>query len=1201
MNDYVKRPLTLLVALLGTGCTGSDQSHGQRPLAPTGLAATGGLAAAMVSWAAPENALDAEVTGYTVTALLDSSEGPSLAVAGIQAEVQGLLDGTEYRFVVVAHGANGDSDPSEASNVIVTFAVPLPPASVDSLRGNESALVVWASPDGDGGTPVLDYTITTLPDATTSVALGTSLVISNLTNGTEYAFAVAARNAVGLSSVATTEAVTPATIPDAPAMVLASSGNAAALVTWTVPSSDGGSPIIDFDVTALPDGFGAVAVGTSLVFSGLTNGVEYSFSVAARNDVGLSEPSAPSNLVIPATVPGAPTMVAAVGGNELATVSWVAPVSDGGRPILSFTITPFDGGTAGVPVTVGPDETMTVVTGLTNGVAYTFRVAASNLVGDSATATSNLVTPATVPAAPMSVGITKRPSVLHWIAPSNGGSPILDFVVTPFLAGNTAGTPSIVGAGATSLDLEVEDHTPYRFEVVARNAIGAGLAGSSAIVSLPCYPCGFPGPTSVAAEIPYQWPTRVVIGDIDGDGLPDLITANQLSQRVSARLGRGDGAFDLLPGTATSGAPISLAAGDVNGDDIDDVVWSSNGNSLVRVLLGSVTGSFVNGGSFSLPFGAESLGLVDLDGDLDLDIAAVAGTSRLTVLLGDGAGAFLLLVSYPNILGTSPADMVIADFDDDGFLDIATANRTGDNLSVAFGDGDGTFDTFGASTPVGDGAESVAAGDFNNDGFLDFVTANEAADTISVILATGAHTLGPATSVPAQNSPRAVSVGDFDADGNADIAVAAAPRYGIAVRILLGIGDGTFAPGVTYGVDDSNVPTVGDVDMTVGDLNLDGALDLAISNLERDQVGVLLGRGDGTFRGGFSLPAGSHAHAVASADFDEDGHADLLAVGDPDHITAGDPGNARVFIGDGTGGFSVGGDSPVAISPTTIVIEDFDSDDNLDVAVAGQGGQWVSILLGDGLGSFAPEIPVSVGGNPTPLVSADFNEDGIPDLLVTTIFPIPMTLQLLLGVGDGTFTSGLSLTDIDWPLIAEDFDNDGNMDFLTTNSADTSLRLFFGDGTGSFVEMTSSIVATHSPMGAGDLNSDGIADLLVYSPVNGNPYDLMAVRLGFGDGTFGPELSFSSEIRAGGHFQGFVDLDGDQILDLVLMDLDRELIRFFPGVGDGSFLPSREYLAGQNPDPFGSAIADFNEDGRLDIATPNFFVRTVTVLLQEPL
>jgi hypothetical protein len=185
--------------------------------------------------------------------------------------------------------------------------------------------------------------------------------------------------------------VTPRAVPDAPIIGAATAGNAQATVNFT-PSSNGGSPITIYTVTS---SLGGTATGkvSPITFKGLTNGTACTFTVTATNKAGTSLPSAPSNSVIPISVPGAPTIGIATAGNAQATVSFTPPASNGGNDITRYTVTSTPGG----KIATGGASPI-IVAGLTNGTAYTFKVTATNAAGTSSpSAASNRVTPRAVP------------------------------------------------------------------------------------------------------------------------------------------------------------------------------------------------------------------------------------------------------------------------------------------------------------------------------------------------------------------------------------------------------------------------------------------------------------------------------------------------------------------------------------------------------------------------------------------------------------------------------------------------------------------------------------------------------------------------------------------------------------------------------------------------------------------------------------
>jgi hypothetical protein len=243
-------------------------------------------------------------------------------------------------------------------------------------------------------------TATTAAPVLTAPATATSATFTGLTNGTSYTFKVRARNAVaGYGPLsAASNAVTPATVPGAPTIGLVTRGDASAIVRWTPPADDGGSPITGYTVRAHVGTATAVfrtqnhtAAARQVVFNGLTNGTSYTFTVVAANSAGSSAPSARSAAVTPATVPGAPGIGLAtsggLGGAVNATARWTAPASTGGSPITGYRVQAIRiaaNGTDGATTqsAIQPATARSLVFTLPAG-NYRFTVTAINAVGTS--------------------------------------------------------------------------------------------------------------------------------------------------------------------------------------------------------------------------------------------------------------------------------------------------------------------------------------------------------------------------------------------------------------------------------------------------------------------------------------------------------------------------------------------------------------------------------------------------------------------------------------------------------------------------------------------------------------------------------------------------------------------------------------------------------------------------------------------------
>jgi hypothetical protein len=198
------------------------------------------------------------------------------------------------------------------------------------------------------------------------------------------------------------------TAPGPPTGVTGTAGNGQVSLSWTAPANNGGSPITGYVVTPYVSGtaqsartFNSTAITQTI--TGLINGTAYTFKVAARNAVGAGPQSSQSAAVTPRTVPGAPTGVTGTAGNGQVGLSWTAPASNGGSPITGYVVTPYVNGTAQSARTFDSTATTQTITGLTNGTAYTFRVAALNAAGAGPQSSQSA---AVTPAAPAIVAFT---------------------------------------------------------------------------------------------------------------------------------------------------------------------------------------------------------------------------------------------------------------------------------------------------------------------------------------------------------------------------------------------------------------------------------------------------------------------------------------------------------------------------------------------------------------------------------------------------------------------------------------------------------------------------------------------------------------------------------------------------------------------------------------------------------------------------
>ncbi|HEY4376753.1 MAG TPA: fibronectin type III domain-containing protein, partial [Acidimicrobiales bacterium] len=305
--------------------------------------------------------------------------------------------------------------------------VPDAPTSVVATPVDNGATLSWSAPANTGGMTITGYTVTPSESGATCTSTGdTSASCTPLLNGAAVTFTVTASNAVGTGAAsAASAAVTPRTTPGAPTGVTGAAGNGQVILSWTAPVSNGGSAITGYVVAGGGTCTPSPATATTCTVVGLTNGTPITFTVAATNAAGTGPASAASAAVTPRTTPGAPTGVTAEALDATATVTWTAPASNGGSAITSSTVT---SAPDGVTCTATAPALTCDVAPLTNGVAYTFTVTATNAVGTGAasdpsaavTPQSRSLAPEQDPATPVAVAPARLLDTRGHVTPASG-------------------------------------------------------------------------------------------------------------------------------------------------------------------------------------------------------------------------------------------------------------------------------------------------------------------------------------------------------------------------------------------------------------------------------------------------------------------------------------------------------------------------------------------------------------------------------------------------------------------------------------------------------------------------------------------------------------------------------------------------------------------------------------------------------------
>jgi glucose/arabinose dehydrogenase len=332
--------------------------------------------------------------------------------------------------------------------------------------------------------------------------------------------------------------------------------------------------------------------------------------------------------------------------------------------------------------------------------------------------------------------------------------------------------------------------------------------------------------------------------------------------------------------------------------------------------------------------------------------------------------------------------------------------------------------------------------------------------------------------------------------------------------------------------------------VTAADLNGDGWLDLAVANSGSDNVSILFGNGNGTFTTATNYGVGDEPKSVFAADFDGDGDLDL--------VTANQATNNVSFLrNNGNGNFASSVSYAASPGAHEVMAADIDGDGDIDIATTGWGGTVVSVLRNNGNGTFTAPTTYGVGNTPHSLQLVDFNGDSRPDLAVAN--QSSSTLSILLNAGNGTFNPATTYIVGSGPhsIRAADLNGDGRIDLATANEYANSVSVLLGNGNGTFTSAVS-YATGNGPKGIaiGDVNGDGRLDLLT--------------------------------ANIAGNYPNINNPGGDTI-SLLLSN------------GNGTFAAPSTYTTGSTP--FSLTLADFNGDGRLDIASANWHTNDVGILL----
>lgn len=539
-------------------------------------------------------------------------------------------------------------------------------------------------------------------------------------------------------------------------------------------------------------------------------------------------------------------------------------------------------------------------------------------------------------------------------------------------------------------------------------------------------------------------PQAIAVADVDDNGTFDLITANTTPSGGSLAVFYQSlaGVFAAPVSIATAAAlPRSVAAADYDGDGWIDLAVADGATNAVWLLRQSGTAP----GTFSpwlplLATGADPRSLValDLDGDGDVDLAtANRVANNVTVFLQSGGGAFSPAPAAVLACGAGPESLAAADLDADGDLDLVTANRIGGDLSVLYQlDGVSYALASPLSLDIEDVPTQVHPLDLEGDGDCDLVVACEAGRCVvltqldrAVFATTASDTL------PCGASPTSVAAADLDGDGDQDLL--ATSTGSDRVTPFIQFAPGRFAPGGA--LQTGGQPRA----LAVADVDRDGDVDLVVANFADNTVAVLPQVAPGQFGAPSALlTTGPGPQSVVVGDFNTDGRPDIAAA-----VVNAVPESIVVFLQLASGGFATTASAVLATGadPKALVAADLNHDGRVDLACANTTGANVTIYYqgASGLPSAASTtLLLTVGTRPSSLVAEDLNGDGRLDLVVASLGPVTTTntgtLDVYLQTAAGAFPAAPSNSLIAGTntaaVVATDLDGDGDADLVGLNA-----------------------------------------------------------------------------------------------------------------------------------------------------------------------
>ena len=704
-------------------------------------------------------------------------------------------------------------------------------------------------------------------------------------------------------------------------------------------------------------------------------------------------------------------------------------------------------------------------------------------------------------------------------------------------------------------------------------------------------------------------------GDYNRDGIIDLVVGTTVSGGSSRNVAQltvlwatAPGVFNapvlktLLANSFRVASPAVGLVGDVNNDGIQDIVTGATYGGVFYTSLGNSNGSFGDP-QIALNFPGQAIGgfLADLNHDGKLDLVwnkfyqgpNYSLDAGIHAALGNGDGTFTN--TYYQSLGNYSGFGIVlpGDFNGDGYTDFAASAPSNYGYSNGFQSvflynpaSPGTFtqsylDVIPASSSDNVYRKSFAAGDFNGDGILDLVRvfpkdgSNQTPIQLQYYQGKGDGTFLDPTSTSILNTntnaqfPKWLAAGDLNNDGKVDLILTS--DYNI-MSVFLGNGNGTFATPTDYAAG----ATFADYgQLYLKDFNRDGKLDLVsigdgYGAYSQNYISVRQGKGDGTFGPEERYSGSYRLTSLGLADFNTDGKTDLIGTD---------------FYG--TSGIVYTGTKPGLAGVTNA---DVNGDGKKDLLAIKFANDHLKVLLGKGDNTFTRKADLLVGRGPVALATFDFDADGKLD--VVTANRTDKSVAVLRGRGDGTFIrTDIIVGGTPVAIAVGDLTGDGRPDILVADDGSNAAYLMVNNGTGFDAPITLPLGDKPNAVIIADTTGDGIADAIFTLPGSKR----IMILPGLGHGTFGIPIYVTLPSVPGGIAAG--DFNGDGKLDLAVTFPAEGRVGVLYARGGGLFAKPQMIQVGANPTAI--SAQDVDGDGRIDLLVANAGDGTASVIYNK--